>query len=488
MKTSICFGKSARSERGGILIGAVLVVFTLAAIAASVFGVSAARNREANRVGAETRALYLADAGLSEALLTVAQHMREGKPVPASIGSIDAPIVTRKGSFWCDITENVDGSFAVVSQARAGTSDCALEARIQEFGAGVFDHAIFAGNSDNDPTYTLKLSGVGTEADSVSGDIYSGNDVDIQDDAYVKGDIAAVGTITGAAGSEGESRTIPDIAAMAYETNHDVDVAASFAASQSWKSDALGGSAYQVPETDPAHIFRKNPDDRPSETSSTTKDDYFLEDPYEKVSNYSSAYGGYVHTVSLAGVNGEPGKGGNEVVYFIDGNVWVHNKSWLRMQFNRGSDPTKVTFIVKGNVYFSDDVTTFDPSSDGVAFVAIKDDKEQDSGNIYLGDPRFGTVEMLNTFLYAENDFIDYNLDAKGSKDVTITGTMTAGNRVAIERDFVTSGGSTVHSQLTVDYDDRISTGALEMPGISGSFGGSGDTYGIVLWREVALQ
>ena len=475
-------------RHGGVLVSVLLIVITLAAVAASVFSVSLMRTREARSTGEELRALYVAEAGLSEALMTVAVAVRENDPVPTTIGTAKAPVTYQKGTYWCDIADNGNDTYTVHSQGKAGLAERALEARLQPIGAGVFDHAIFAGNSDGDPNYTLKLSGVGGEADFVRGDIYSGNDVEIIDDASVDGSIASLGSITGASGDENVKLPIPDIAGMAYDTNHDVDVAAAFAANESWASNPLGGSAYQVPETDPAHIFRKNPNDRSSEISGTVKDDYFLEDPYEPVKNYTASYGGRGHTVTLAGVDGEPGAGGNDAVYFIDGNLWVHNRPWGRMRFNRGNVPTKVTFIVKGNVYFSDDVTTIDHATDGVAFIAIKDSNEKDSGNIYLGDPHYGTVEMLETFLYAENDFIDYNLDEDGSKEVTIKGNMTAGNRVAIERDFTNPDNSTVHSKLTVDFDDRISTGAIEMPGIPLNIGRGIEGYSIVLWREVALR
>ena len=272
---------------------------------------------------------------------------------------------------------------------------------------------------------------------------------------------------------------------MSYETINDVDVAALFSSLEVWSSNALGGSAYQVQESSPAHIFRKNPDDRVAEISGTVKDDYFLEDPYEPVKNYTAVYNGRDgHTVTLSGIDGEPGVSGNNKVYYIDGNLWVHNRPWGRMRFNRGSDATLVTFVAKGNIYFSDDVTVIDPITDGVAFIAIKDVNEPDSGNVYLGDPRYGTVERLESFLYAENDFYDYNLDEDGSKEVTLVGNMTAGNHVAIERDFINPDGTIVHSKLTVEFDDRIATGQIALPNIPIPVGGI-KGYEFVAWHEV---
>ena len=120
----------------------------------------------------------------------------------------------------------------------------------------------------------------------------------------------------------------------------------------------------------------------------------------------------------------------------------------------------------------------------GVAFIAIKDESESDSGNIYLGDPRYGTLQKMQAYMYAENDFIDMNLDERGSKEVEIFGNMTAGNHVAIERHYEKSNGEVEHSKLTVNFDDRLSTGSIELPGLPQT---EGRTLGVrvAYWREV---
>ena len=90
---------------------------------------------------------------------------------------------------------------------------------------------------------------------------------------------------------------------MNYASTADIQVANEFATA-TYKSDEAGGSAWQLPESSPAHIFRKNPSDRTSNTSSTVKDDYFLEDPYETVGLDSGMDGTNAYHVSLAGVRG----------------------------------------------------------------------------------------------------------------------------------------------------------------------------------------
>ena len=63
---------------------------------------------------------------------------------------------------------------------------------------------------------------------------------------------------------------------------------------------------------------------------------------------------------------------------------------------------------------------------------------------------------------------------------------MSAGNQVAIRRDFTLADGSTSHSKLDVTWDDRISTGALEMPGLPPWLGGDGSNFSVAVWHEVA--
>ena len=60
-------------------------------------------------------------------------------------------------------------------------------------------------------------------------------------------------------------------------------------------------------------------------------------------------------------------------------------------------------------------------------------------------------------------------------------GIMSAGNHVEIERDYGRN-----HSKLTVDFDDRVSTGALEMPGLPGVEEPGPSGYRILSWRSVA--
>jgi len=472
-------------RRGSVLLPSLIAVVAMAGIAMAAFTISMANMGEVNSSSTRLRALYLAESGISEALNTLAAEEVANIAFSTEVGTQAIPIELVTGSFWVDIVDNGDDTFTLTSTGRAGPTRRSVEVVVNRLGDGVFDHAIFAGNSSGDPNYTLGLGGTGAQADQIDGNIFSNGDIDVTGDAAINGDVAASGTISGTAGSENENRPLPNIAAMNYETNNDVDVAANFTAGGVPQANALGGTADELPEDDPAHIFRKNPDDRAAEINGTTKDDFFLEDPYMPVTDFTAWNGSSGHTITLSGAPTKPGINGNELVYYIDGNLWVHNKPFGRLRFLTQDGGVNVTFVVKGNVYFSDDVLAQDPNTDAFAFIAIKDKAEPDSGNIYLGDPRYGTLDRMYGFLYAENNFYDLNLDAAGSKEIELFGNMTAGNHVDIDRDHVAADGTVNHSKLTVHFDDRISTGAVNMFGLPDPIEGVGG-FQVALWREVS--
>ena len=471
---------------GSALLSSLVIVVVLSGIALSALTMTMAHKREVSLVSKESRAFYLAEAGLSDAVLQLTTARNTGDLPPLSIGTSDSPIELKNGEYFCTLVENDDASFTVTSTGVSNLRRTTLEAVVAPNPGGIWDHAIFAGNINGDPAYTLNLGGAGGQADEIDGNIYSGQDVIITEDASVTGDIHAVGSISGMAGDEGKSHLLPDIDSMNYETEHDFDIAAMFAADGVMEASDLGGNALQVPEDNPAHIFRLNPDDRLDEITETTKDDYFLEDPYMPVKDYIDPESGEEgHTISISGSPGEPGPEGTKKLYYIDGNLWVHNKSYLDLRVKHtGPDGAKITFVVKGNIYFCDDVDTVNKNVDGLAFIAIEDELEADSGNIYLGDPRYGTLDKMEAFMYAENNFYDNNLDESGSKIVRIIGNMTASNQVDIQRDFVDTDGNVQHSKLNVDFDDRLSTGKLVLPGLP-SMGLDNSSFSVVFWREV---
>jgi hypothetical protein len=455
---------------------AIIATIVLSGLAVSMIAVSGARQHESEANSQRLRALYAAEAGVAENIAA------QRKGVVRDFGERQAPIQFSGGAYYSSAVDNGDNTTTVQSFATVDSASVGIEAVVLKQGEGPFASALFAGNSGADPLYDLTFGGSGLQADVVNGNVYSGGNIQVGGTAQINGTARADGTISGpASGVTGKALPIPDLISMDYAAHNDFNVASLFSGATFAAGGSLGGKAWQVPEANPAHIFRKNPDDRAANTATTAKDDYFLEDPYESVSTSTTIDPAHGTRITLSGLGGEPGVDGNRKIYYIDGNLWIHNRNIYSFTlFNSGSEGAQATFVVKGNIYFSDNVMYHDPQKDGIAFIAMKDAGVTDSGNIYFGDPVFGTLERMDAFMYAENNFLDTNLSATGSARVTVNGNMTAGNQVRINRDF-----GAQHSKLTVNYDDRLVTGVLSLPGLP-SQSGAAPSWSVLSWRKIA--
>lgn len=476
--------KPGASRRGAALIVVVLVVVVVAALAGALTGVVVFSEKEALTSISLNRAFYVASAGVSECVAAVHGEImvtRGNAATQWALGSADDPLEFAGGTYWANAHYEPVESVTITSVATVGNQTRAIEAILARNLSPIYRSAVFAGNSGADPAYDLGFSGLGGQADEIHGDVYSGGNIVVTGDATIDGMPRADGDITGQAGEAGISQVAPDLAGMEYSSHNDVDVAALFAAEATYASDELGGSAWQLPEASPAHIFRRDPDDRTADTSKTVKSDYFLEDPYEAVNSSSTLVPDSGTRLTLSGLSGKPGPNGSDLLYYIDGNLWIHNKNLFNFTlYTETGAPARVTFVVSGNIYISDNILYQNPDQDGVALIAMKDPSLEDSGNIYFGDPTFGTLERMDAFMFAENNFFDNNLSASGSAAVTVNGNMTAGNQVRINRDW-----GDQHSKLTVQFDDRLATGELELPGLPGLSTGE-ERWALVAWREVA--
>ena len=478
-----------KARRGSALLFVVIMLVALVGISGAMLAVSGSAKQELASSIESTRALYAAEAGVSHVLAQLTAHAAPG------LGTANTPTKFGNGHYWGSAQLNPDGSWDVLSIGHCMGAKRAVQVTLNVSAGGIYQDAIFSGNSSGDPAYTLKFGGLGVQADAVTGNLYSGGNITFNGTSTDNGTPTAFGTVTTLPGSiiadggltpatpvEGQREPLPDIAGMNYATNNDIDVAAAFA-SAAFGSAPAGGDAWQLPPSEPAHIFRLNPSDRTSMWSATAKNDYFLEDPSAAMQTDASSDGTDCYKAALTDPAVYPGAvDGNHKVYFIDGNLWINNLSTMSfMLTTTESTGVQVTFVVKGNIYIGDNLYQQDKIKDGIALIAMKDSAVADSGNVYFGDPVYGTLQYMAAFMYAENDFFDNNLDAAGSAIVTLNGNMTAGNQVNINRDF-----GTQHSKLTVNYDNRIASGALTMPGLPKS---SGTTKGwkVSIWREVAV-
>jgi hypothetical protein len=247
----------------------------------------------------------------------------------------------------------------------------------------------------------------------------------------------------------------------------------------------------------------KNPNDRSSECGSTTGDDYFLE-PFNV-----SGGGTYKDATT-------PLHLGNDRVYYVDGDVWVHSKPTYGFNIDG-----KVTIVATGNIHISDNLLYADSGS-MLGLVALgkynEDGDLVSGGNIYFGDPRYGTTYAVSGMMFAAHDFL-YNTDAvdrstaEPESGFTVNGSFAALNKVSVERDWYTSGDGTPrparydrttnqwidsetgvvltsteistlrHYQMIVNYDDRVRTQETQPPGLPK---GTGTIFaGLTKWEEL---
>jgi len=302
---------------------------------------------------------------------------------------------------------------------------------------GVFWNAIYAGNSSKS-AYALNLSG-GSDAggsdigDKVFGNIYSNGDVNIdglaatfgQDGGAKTGTITATGTVTNSStttkpttsNTEQPALEIPrsytykdpstgtvysglteaEYNAKTYNSSRDksgvawIDVAGQSAkngTSHKWADGSTGTDITDV--NNPAHIFRKDPSSTSGSSNNRTttyeftapsaKSDFYLEDPTNAyVTQAATGLNGNTvngdTTASMLNVK----DGGNNAVYFIDGNMRVSGepiKSYQLAPDPKMANPNlKMTIMVKGNVSLTDNLLypSWQSQKDSVAIIAITD-------------------------------------------------------------------------------------------------------------------
>lgn len=240
-------------------------------------------------------------------------------------------------------------------------------------------------------------------------------------------------------------------------------------------------------------------------------DDYFLEDPSHETYG-SKSYDAALTTTDTKKTAPEfldIQENGNNKVYYVDGNLWFHSATAYAMRFSKPG--TKVTIVVRGNITISDEFyyngdygncsaegesvsgsqniayedmnsTIIENPLDNLCLIAMKNpDVDRilgggQSGNIYIGDPMKGTGGSIHAKLYAENNFVDKNLNTSDQAFISIYGSMAAGNMIDIQR------GGDHPTRLDVTYDERSSIGTPPEVQSGRSDGNGGQ---ILDWRTI---
>ncbi|MFO7535319.1 MAG: hypothetical protein R6X19_06515 [Kiritimatiellia bacterium] len=291
----------------------------------------------------------------------------------------------------------------------------------------------------------------------------------------------------------------PNLANMYYAVSHNSPQPAN--ALTRWGHDvAVTASDFGVAKaildtTRPEHIFVRNPPASGSTTSGgkmiygrtytvvtnaagKRQDDYFLEDPTDSTYNKSveaDAIDGTVYTAPMY-INVKPED--NNKLYYVEGNVYLHNPQVYSLRFRKPG--TTITIVASGNITISDEFyynaayapglarsnmnsTIVNNPSDALCLIALKNPAFPNSGNIFIGDSQFGTGGSIHALLYAENDFVDNNLNTADQSFISVFGNMTAGNQVRLNRP---TGAGQYRTRLDITLDDRIRDEKASVPGL----------------------
>lgn len=117
--------RACKSRRGGALIASLIVATLLAGLGAGLVQVQTSITRRQTSSIDLTRAMYMAEAGLAEAFIALAQ----GKS--GVIAGEDHPAALGGGLFWVEATEGADGQIKLKSTGIIERSHASLESVVQ---------------------------------------------------------------------------------------------------------------------------------------------------------------------------------------------------------------------------------------------------------------------------------------------------------------------------------------------------------------------
>ncbi len=491
--------KAVATERGIALVTVVGLAVIIIVLGFSLLTLAKSEIILTQKAIKRTKAFYLAEAGLSK--LATRLHNNEFENIEnTALG---------EGHYRVDVyLDDKDLPSYAISTGRVANQKKRIKVGIS-FLAAPYEHSIYAGNSDGQKWYFV-LRGKGNPQqvgfsrevggrDIVNGNIRIHGDIILCEESSVNpaplpntyglnGDVDATGDIDilDSASISGEARENvdgidpPDLIGMNYEINNTHNVSQIFA-------DRGINSGYLPSENELYNVVVKNPTDRSDECAATTGDDYFFE------------------PARVTGGGGQkdattPLHLGSNRIYYVDGDVWVHNKTTYGFLVDG-----KATIVATGDIHICDNTKYADNQSLlGLVALGNYDDYNQlvSGGNVYFGDPRYGTTYTVSALMFAANDFL-YNTDSvtggveEPQTGFSVYGNLNGLNQVSINRDwynddktkngkpayFDPSTGQWIsiedgraltsteintlrHYQMIINYDDRIWTQDTQPPGL----------------------
>ena len=455
------------SRTGGIL---VIVMVTLVAFSLMVAALLQLGQHGAQETAYQLRraqAFWLAEAGRQRCIADLYILGHDGRISLTSMGAGTFEVIKDPANPSRRISRGIVkvGNLTVTNQIRI---DLAFLAR-------PYEHAIYAGNSANNPLWNFQLRGTGAAMppgsgsggiDSIYGDVYIRGDAYMYEGSRIyqpnnpnryslHGDLNTTGTSTldpGATISGSQNQNVPynlppNLNDMDYAHNNDYDIAKIF-------NDLHITSGY-LPANHPLrNVVVKNPSNRPAENNSTPGDDFYFEP-----SSISSA-GTPTNAVTPLNL-------GANKVYYVDGHVWFNNHSTYGFKVDGTA-----TIVSTRDIHVSDNLAYNNKGltavggnpPDVLALVALgqySGGVRTSGGDIYFGDPEFGTLYTVDAFMFAGNNFY-YNTRANNStgqeqpeSGFKVFGNYMAVNQVVVLRDWYTGADGLPHAALYDRTDGR---------------------------------
>lgn len=333
-----------------------------------------------------------------------------------------------------------------------------------------------------DPNYDSALKT--DDADYIEGKVYVNGDIDIKGKTNIFGEVDATGTSNGdPVGSVSNDNVpaipAPDLASMDYDSIADV-------------------------------IVRNSDPSVPSYMTKKNSSSYYG----DQLGPSSAHDNPYFHLKSTLNFQSD-GSGGKLIL--VKGNLWLHDTSSLFINMP-ANQTQRVTVVVEGNLYIADDLQ-YNNANSAVLFIVKGNDANPESyvdtnrnyrydpgepilndngngvyegpkegqGNVFFGDPRFGTGGVTDGYIYAQNNVYlvnpPNNQGVVGGQDAVfgVFGFLSAGGIM----DLGNRTGGQYYNNYRVRYDPRLADGQLSFKGMPRGLGGGWNQAAVKAWRQV---
>ncbi len=292
---------------------------------------------------------------------------------------------------------------------------------------GGADHVI--GNIDVNGNYRMygqsQVSAYPDDAENIPGDVSYSGDILTDPETTIAGSTAKT--------SIGDY-TPPNLADMNYASNHTWNVAAEFA--------RLGITSGALPSEHALHdivSINVHPDGK-DPTPNGDDDFYFQPDSGFKLGTPSTGK--------------TPLNLKDDQTYYVEGHVWFHSKQTYGYEIDGQS-----VIVSTKDIHISDNLSyqnggekaVGDNAPDMLVLVALGDmdvnGRPTNYGDIYFGDPEYGTLYNCDAFMFANSDFL-YNTFSTGRQSgnqeepesgFRVLGNFMAMDQVVLRRDWYTA-------------------------------------------------